>query len=480
MSRLTSFSLGGRCTIGSAWTGLSPSAGPIAGRRSRSRARPTAADLAFADREAALGIILKGATIVEFEPASVELTDLRVESGAIAERGRNLTEGPSDEICELRGKLLLPGLVCAHHHLYTAFARGMAGAESPEKLLREAEGLQGRLAAALDAEAIELSARIGSLDALCAGTTTIFDHHASPNAIWGSLWQVARGMGDVGIRGVLCQEVTDRHGPGKGAEAIEENVAFAQEAKGLFRGMIGADASFSLSDDALDAIRDAMEVTGAGLHIHLAEQATDERLSIERYGHSPVQRLSDNQLLGPRSILADAVQLSWPELSQVISTGSWLVHNPRSNMNNQVGYAPAGKFGVRAMLGTDGLAADMFAEAQTAYFRSREAGQPIDVLRYLANAQRLASELFQIPIGAMRSGAAADIIVLDDPSPMPLSADNLAAHFLFRFSARLVESVMVDGIWRVRERRPLGVGAQELAHQAREAAAMIWEKIGRS
>jgi len=475
-----SFSFGDRCTIGSAWKWISPSGGLIAGQRSRCRARPTAADLAFADREPALGIILKGATIVELEPATVERADLRVEGGAIAERGRDLTEGPFDEICDLRGKLLLPGLVCAHHHLYTALARGMAGAESPEKHLRGEEGLQGRLAAALDAQAIELAAKIGSLEAICAGTTTIFDHHASPNALSGSLLDVARGMSEFGIRGVLCHEVTDRHGPGKGAAAIEENIGFAYEAQGRFRGMIGADASFALSDDALDAIRDAIEVTGAGLHIHLAEQATDERLSLERYGKSPVQRLSDNKLLGPRSILADAVHLSWPELSQVISSGSWLVHNPRSNMNNQVGYAPAGKFGPRATLGTDGMAADMFAEAQTAYFRSRDAGQPIDVLRSLANAQRLASELFEIPIGPIRPGAAADIIILDDPSPMPLSADNLAANFLFRFSARLVESVMIDGIWRMRERRPLGAGAQDLAQQTREAAAAIWERIERA
>src|SRR5216684_1313608 len=131
-----SFSFGDRCTIGSAWKWISPSGGLIAGQRSRCRARPTAADLAFADREPALGIILKGATIVELEPATVERADLRVEGGAIAERGRDLTEGPFDEICDLRGKLLLPGLVCARHHLYTALARGMAGAESPEKHLR--------------------------------------------------------------------------------------------------------------------------------------------------------------------------------------------------------------------------------------------------------------------------------------------------------------------------------------------------------
>ncbi len=414
--------------------------------------------------------------VVELEPASVERVDLRVEGGTIAERGRDLTTNPDDEIVELRGKLLLPGLVCAHHHLYSVLARGMPGAADGENFLQTLERVW-QLDRALDYEAVEISARFGSLEALGAGTTTIFDQHASSNAISGSLVHVARGMNAVGLRGVLCYEVSDRHGAVKREEALEENVAFQQRAQGRFRGMIGAHASFTLSDDALDGIRDAIERTGLGVHIHLAEDAVDGRLSLERYGKSPVQRLSEAQLFTSRSILADAVHLAWPELSYVLSTGAWLVHNPRSNMKNEVGYAPAGKFGSRATLGTGGMMADMFAEAQTAYFRSREAGQPIDVLKYLANGQRLASELFQLPIGPMQAGAAADIIVLDYKPPTPLSSDNLPSHFIFGFHAKWVESVMIDGIWRMWGRRPLSVNPEVVADQAQDTAASLWLRM---
>src|SRR5262249_1728102 len=158
-----------------------------------------------------------------------------------------------------------------------------------------------------------------------------------------------------------------------------------------------------------------------------------ERMTLAQYGRSPVARLVGAGLLTPKSLVAHAVHLSWPELSSLISTGSWLAHNPRSNMNNQVGYAPAGKFGSRALLRADGIGADMLAEAQLAHFRAREAGQPIDVLKYLANGHRLASQIFETPIGVLQQGAVADLVILDYRAPTELSAANLASHLLFGF-----------------------------------------------
>jgi cytosine/adenosine deaminase-related metal-dependent hydrolase len=183
--------------------------------------------------------------------------------------------------------------------------------------------------------------------------------------------------------------------------------------------------------------------------------------------------------LGPKTLVAHAVHLSWPELSQVIGTGSWLVHNPRSNMNNQVGYAPAGKFGARATLGTDGIGADMFFEVQLAASRAKEAGQPIDALRYLANGHRLASQAFGQEIGPLREGAVADLLVLDYRSPTPITSENLAAHLLFGFGARFVESAMVDGIWRLWARRPLSVNPDVVTEQARETAKALWSRMAK-
>jgi putative selenium metabolism protein SsnA len=425
-----------------------------------------------------VGTVLKGGTVIELEPASVEKVDLRVEGGRIAARAAMLQPQEGDDVVDLAGKVVMPGLVCAHHHLYSALARGMPPpAAPPASFVEILERVWWRLDRALDLDSIHLSAAAGALDALGCGTTTVIDHHASPAAIEGSLTRVARGVNDVGLRGILCYEVTDRHGPAGREQGLAENAAFIQKAQGRFRGMVGAHASFTLGHDALAQLRQAVDATGTALHLHLAEDPADERISFERYGDVPVTRLLDHGLLTPRTVVAHAVHLSWPELSQVISTGAWLVHNPRSNMNNQVGYAPAGKFGSRATLGTDGIGADMFLEGQLAHFRAREAGQPIDVLRWLANGHRLVSEAFGVEIGPMREGAAADLMVLDYRPPTPLTADNLAGHFLYGFSARLVESVMVDGIWRLWARRPLSVNADVIAEQSREAARALWSRM---
>jgi putative selenium metabolism protein SsnA len=372
----------------------------------------------------------------------------------------------------------MPGLVCAHHHLYSALARGAPlPAERPDNFLQILEKLWWKLDAALDLDAVEVSAVVGALSALQCGTTTIFDHHASPNAIGGSLLRVARGISQVGLRGVLAYEVTDRHGVEKREQGLEETLNFQRAAEGRFRGMIGAHASFTLSDEAIEKLSTAVEKTGAGLHIHLAEDVVDERLSLSRYGARPVERLARAGLLRPNSLLAHAVQLAWPELSSVISSGAWLIHNARSNMNNQVGYAPTGRFGARATFGTDGIDGDLFAEAQTAYFRSREAGQALEPLKYLANGHRLASDAFGVPIGPIQPGAAADLLILDYRPPTPLSAETLAAHLLFGMSSKAVEAVMVDGIWRMWERRSISVSPEAVGEQAREAARAVWARM---
>ncbi|MHB8875532.1 MAG: amidohydrolase family protein [Myxococcaceae bacterium] len=426
-----------------------------------------------------MGTILKGGTVIEFEPACAEVTDLRVEGGRIVDRGPGLVAGEGDEVIDVAHKVVMPGLICSHHHLYSSLARGMPPpAEPPENFPQILERIWWRLDQALDLDAVQVSATVGALDALACGTTTLFDHHASPRAITGSLVRVARGLNDVGLRGVLCYEVTDRHGAMGREEGLEETVSFQKKAKGRFRGVIGAHASFTLSRDALDGLRQATEATGTGVHIHLAEDPSDERISIERFGEAPVARLQQAGLLTPRALVAHAVHLSWPELSEVISSGAWLVHNPRSNMNNQVGYAPAGKFGARAMLGTDGIGADMIAEAQLAHFRALDAGQPVDVLRYLTNGQRLASELFGESIGPLRAGSCADLVILDYKSPTPITSENLGGHFLYGLSSRQVESVMVDGVWRMWARRALSANADVVTEQARASAVALWARMG--
>jgi cytosine/adenosine deaminase-related metal-dependent hydrolase len=423
-----------------------------------------------------LGTVLKGGYVVELEPAVVERVDLRIDDARVVARGPDLQPQPDDEVVALSGKLVFPGLVSAHHRLHMSLGRGM-----PEPALdsyQEAlEKVRWRYEGALDLDAVQVAATAGGLEALQCGTTTVFDLHSSPREILGSLTRVARGLHEVGVRGVLSYAVTDRAGAVGREEGLEETVTFTKKAKGRFRGQVGAGLSFTLGTDALEGLKQAVAATNTGLHVPLAEDPLDEKLSVERYGTAPVGRLMEAGLLSPRSLVAHAGHLAWADLAQVISTGSWLVHTPRSNQRLEVGYAPALKFGARATLGADGLSADLFAEAQAAYLRSREAGQPIDVLRYLANGHRLASQAFDLQVGPLREGALADLLILDYLPATPLTSENLAWHVVFGLGARHVEAVMVDGSWRIWARRPLSVNPMVMADQAREAAAAVWARM---
>ena len=422
-----------------------------------------------------MGTLLRGGVVIELEPTSIEIADLRIEQGRIVARGVGLPPLPEDDVVELKGKLVMPGLVCANHHLHMAITRSLPA--PPAETYLDGLKWRWRLEDALDLDAVELSGAVGALDALGAGTTTIIDAHASPRAIRGSLARVARGVNEVGLRAVLGYQVSDRSGAAAREEALAETLDFAKLAQGRFRGLVAAAAASTLTTEALAQIKKAAETSAAHLHLALAEDPSDERLSRERFGDSAVARLLEAGLLGPRSVAAHVVHLSWPELSQVIASGAWIAHSPRSNMERQVGYAPAGKFGARSLLGTDGMGADLFAEAKVAHLRSREAGQPVNVLRALANGQRLATEIFGLPIGPLREGAAADLLVLDYRSPAPITPATLVSHIVLGLGARWIESVMIDGVWRVWARKPLSIAPDTLAAQAREVARAVWNRL---
>ncbi|WP_257448232.1 amidohydrolase family protein [Archangium lipolyticum] len=424
-----------------------------------------------------MGTLLKGGIVVELEPACVERVDLRIEGERIVARGPDLPAAPDDEVIALSGKLVFPGLVSAHQRLHASLGRGMPRPklDGYQDLL---EQVRWRYEDALDLDAVQVAATAGGLEALQCGTTTLFDLHSSPQAIQGSLLRLGRGLHEVGVRGVLAYAVTDRKGAVGREEGLEETVSFTRKARGRLRGQVGAAPLFTVSNEAMEGLGEAVRSTNTGLHVPLAEDPLDEKLSVERYGSSPVTRLVEGGMLSPQALLAYVGHLSWPELAQLLPSGAWLAHTPRSNMESEVGYAPALKFGHRATLGADGVSADMFAEAQAAWLRSRDAGQPIDVLRYLANGQRLASQVFGSQMGLMREGSVADLLLMDYQPATPLTAENLAWHVVFGLGSRHVESVMVDGVWRVWARRPLSVNPSVVAEQAREAAAAVWARMG--
>ena len=268
-----------------------------------------------------------------------------------------------------------PGMVCSHHHLYSALARGMpASPRQPTKFVEILEQVWWRLDVALDAEMIRWSAMLGAMEALQCGTTAIVDHHESPSCIEGSLSIIAEACAEVGVRTNLAYGVTDRHGGEGAARGLAENERFLRDGG---RGMVGVHAAFTCTDDTLQRAAGLAAELGVGVHIHVAEGPDDADAG---------QRLQG--LAREDWWLVHCVHLD-RELPGTIA------HNPRSNMNNSVGYARPAVRPNRIVLGTDGIGADMLEEARLAYVRLREddvLASPDTVWQWLDNGYALFPE----------------------------------------------------------------------------------------
>jgi putative selenium metabolism protein SsnA len=426
--------------------------------------------------------LLQHAVCLTLYPPSVESADLRIRYGVIVDRKKHLVRQPGEKVFDLTGRLIMPGLVCAHTHLYSSLSRGMPmPRRAPANFLEILQKVWWKLDRALDEESIYYSALAGAMDAVRCGTTTIFDHHASPESVGGSLDIIKAALNEVGVRGVLCYEVTDRGGKRKRDLGLAENERFirANRENAMFRGMVGAHASFTLGDDSLRGCGEVAAACGTGIHIHAAEDVYDESHSREAYGRGIVDRFTQANLLTQDSILAHGVHFSDGEIKKVRAAGCTLVHNPRSNMNNRVGCAAIHLFGEHGALGTDGFPADMFEETKFAFFKRRDTHREerVDLMQLLDGGQRLASSMFGGRFGGLAKGAAADLVVLKYQAPTPMSKDNCGGHFLFGMQSSMVESVMTAGEWVMKDREITGVDATVLAEKAAKAAKKLWNKM---
>lgn len=432
--------------------------------------------------------LFKNATLLTLYPLTIEQADLRVADGKITANANDLEPLPGETVLNVSGKILMPGMVCAHTHLYSVLARGMPGpVEAPTTFPQILERVWWPLDRALDEESLYYSTVIGVLEALLCGTTTIIDHNASPGYLRGSLKLMKTVFEDLGIRGVLCYEVTDRNGLSERDAGLEENRWLLEHQTDLVKGLVGAHAGFTLSDASLRLCGELIHKYHSGLHIHIAEDRCDVEQAQAQYGKSPIARLQQFGLLNNFSLFAHGVHLGDHDVAQIAQSGGWLIHNPRSNMNNAVGYFRAADFSARfgnlnLALGTDGIGANMFEELKYAYFKAQDVHCSLNaetVLRLLTGGQCFASTLFNQPIGSLKPDAAADLIVLDYPTPTPLQVDNLCGHLIFGMSHAHVTDVMVAGVWRVQNRQIVGQDVAALYRQAQATARKLWQRMGK-
>jgi len=394
---------------------------------------------------------------------------------------------------DARGQYVMPGNVCAHTHFYGAFARGLAiPGEAPKDFPEILQKLWWPLDRSLRAEDVRLSALVMLVDAIRHGTTTLIDHHASPNAIDGSLDVIAEAVDQSGLRAVLCYEVTDRDGDAKAAAGIRENVRFIQRCRGeavaggRVAATFGLHASLTLSAATLEACRSAAP-EHTGFHIHVAEHESDEYDSLAKSGTRAVDRLAAHGILGPQTIVAHAIHIDAREAGLLADSQTWVSHQPRSNMNNGVGAAGVEsllRLGVKMCLGTDGFPHTMWEEWKAAYFlhkvwhRDPRRMSAADLAQMAAyNNAHLAGSFFpQAPLGVIAPGAHADLIFVDYHPHTPLTTGNLPWQIVFGFHESMVTTTIGSGKVLMQDRQLLTLDEEAIAAHARQLAPAVWER----
>jgi putative selenium metabolism protein SsnA len=399
--------------------------------------------------------------------------------------------GSYDRVIDARNKVVLPGFINAHMHFYSTMVRGLGKIEPARDFVGVLDKLWWRLDKQLTLEDCYYSALIALIGAVRKGTTTLIDHHASPSAVTGSLERIALAVREVGLRACLCYEVSDRDGHDIALEGIKENVRFIEKCTSAkddyIKALFGLHASFTISEETLKAAVGASQGLDTGFHIHVAEAASDEDHALRTFGLRVVERLAASGVLGPKTIAAHCVHVNEHELDLLKSTDTSVVHNPQSNINNAVGVADLiamTEKGIRVGLGTDAMTVNMLEELRQALWihhlaRKNPSVGFMEVMNTLTvNNARIAERYWDIGIGEIKEGYAADIILMEYYPPTPLNGDTFLGHLGFGLAETSVDTTIVGGrVLMEGGRLTLGIDEAEVAAESRRLAARLWDRF---
>ena len=394
---------------------------------------------------------------------------------------------PEAEVVDCSGKIILPGFICAHHHFYSTMARGMAIPGDPAKNFIEIlEKLWWKVDRSLCEEDILLSAQLPLVDCIRNGTTTVIDHHASPSMREGSLDIIETAVRQAGLRASLCYEVSDRNVIGGGITENERFIKKTGKGDGQIASMMGLHASFTLSDETLEKCVGIAKDNGVGCHIHVAEDISDREDSIQKYKTTIVNRLHKMGATGNKSIFVHCVHIDEEEMDVLGRTGTIVVHNPESNMNNAVGVTQILKLlkkSVLVGLGTDGMSSDMLAQMRCAYLLQRLANHDPRVAFMeapqilLQNNAESVERQFNLRLGEIAEGLPADLAILDYCPPTPLNEANFFGHLIFGLVDAVVDTTVCRGKILMRNKQIVSMDEERLAARSRELAPKMWKRL---
>ena len=439
-------------------------------------------------------MIIKAKTIITNDKDNnfYEDSAILIEENIIKEIGdfdKIKGQNPDEEVLDFSDKLVMPGLICAHSHAYSAYARGMGVSKPTDNFFNVLENLWWALDKELTLEDVKLNALTTFMESVQNGVTTIIDHHSGPNAIEGSLSTMADAATDLGIRASLCYEVSDRDGMDKRDLGIAENINWIKEAEkrdDMLSALFGLHASFTLSDETLAKCQKAMEEVDSGYHVHIAEGIEDEWETVKMSGKRIVDRLDAYGIFNGKTLSIHNVHINEREMDILKEKNTMAVFNPESNMNNAVGAPPSVRMldkDILLGLGTDAYTNDMFESMKVAkVLITHENHDPTKgfaeaIKMQFENNPKIMERFLKRPVGRIEEGAYADIIALDYDPITPLGKDNWPGHVLFGLSGKCVTDSIINGKLVMADRNIKTVDQKAIHEKSRQRAKAIWPKL---
>lgn len=440
-----------------------------------------------------LRTLIKNAIIVTMDPQRriLKNTDLLIDGSTISAVGSNLKES-ADKVVDGTGRMVLPGFICGHTHLYGIMLRGAPLDIKPTTdFLQILDRIWWKVDSAFVNEDAYASALASCYEFIRSGTTCFADTYSGPGSIEGVLDAIAKGVTEVGMRGILAFEATERNSKSEGARGLKENVRFIkklqQEPNDLLTGMYSLHASFTLSDELIQKTREQADKLPSPLTIHTSEGLIDVYHNIERYDKRTVERLFDLGVLGSDVVLAHCVHVNHDELQLIKGSGATVAHNPMSNMNNAVGVTPVKEMyelGIPVCLGNDGFIFDAIENIRTAYL--------IHKVHHLDTRVTTPQQIIEMAtingaqvyglgekIGSIETGKQADLVMLHpNPKVTPILPEGVYGYIVYGCTAHDVEQVFVNGKQVVENHKVVSVKANVVEKALERVVPKLWEKLG--
>jgi len=417
---------------------------------------------------------------------------IRVSNGKIAEIGSGNPRGSADSIVDASGCVVIPGLITAHTHLYGILLRGASlNIEPPTDFVQVLQRVWWPVDEALTVEDAYASALSASADMLRNGSTLYADTYSGPNSIEGSLEAIAKGTREIGMRGIVAFEMTERNNPEEAQRGLREGTNFVNSVKNdddLISGMMSLHASFTVGDEIVSKAVEEAKKLDIPITVHTSEGLVDLYHNLETSGERTVERLHRLGVLGKRTVLAHCVHVNGHEIDLIAQSGSSVAHNPMSNMLNAVGVSPVPSMLERDItvgLGNDGWIYDPFENMRCALTIHRLAsGNPSAIgpheIFKMATLDGARCYGLEKKLGSLERNKLADIVILDGSNvPTPLTKESAIGHLLNSFSGRDVRNVFVNGIQVVKDRKLTQTNDERVAKISRISASGLWERLNK-